>query len=383
MQSNLEQTNVTEQKPQINLENLRLNNSITIDSATHLNITRTKFNIINIDSIKVKPVSRQFVEKSINKEVINQTITQQDSLRLNLTGNKTSYTNWNFSVEYNPETFDESSFSQVDYQLLISKKENHSDSIQTTAEIPVLNFENDTAELLNTYSELSENNNITRFNEPFLKNNNSFLILILISVIIIGLVRLHWKDYLITVFHSIFYPASERKISEDNASNTYPSFILNFLFFYNSSIFIYEVFKLKDLSFLNFDLLLVPIFFVTLIIIFSVKNLFFYFLGNIFEIIPQIKSYIKNVTILGQIFATIIMPVICVIPFLTESAQNYLINIGVGAFIIIYILQIVKGLKIILKEIFSLYYIILYLCALEILPLLLIIKLISNQLDYI
>jgi hypothetical protein len=136
---------------------------------------------------------------------------------------------------------------------------------------------------------------------------------------------------------------------------------------------------LTDISFLDLKLILIPIVFLTLFALFSFKNIFFYFFGNIFEIIPQIKSYIKGSTIMGQSFGVLILPIICLIPFLPETAQTHLLNIGCGAFIIMYIIQIGRGIKIILKETLSLYYIFLYLCGLEILSLLVIIKTIFDQ----
>jgi hypothetical protein len=84
---------------------------------------------------------------------------------------------------------------------------------------------------------------------------------------------------------------------------------------------------------------------------------------------------------MGQMFAIAILPVICLIPFVKETLQMNLVHIGAGIFIIMYLMQIGRGIKIILKETLSLYYIFLYLCGLEILSLLVIMKVITEQIS--
>ena len=216
-------------------------------------------------------------------------------------------------------------------------------------------------------------------NKNPLQNNNIFLSLILVSVLITGFVRISWKEYMTNVLRSIFFQDVAGKISGNNASYIYPSFILGFLFFFNGSIFIYEIFKLTGYSFMNIDSLVIfPIIFGSLFVLYYSKVLFLRFTGHIFNTSQQMKSYLQGFSSIGKAFALIILPVIILIPFLNQTAQSILINIGSFVFIALYLLQISHGVKIILKETFSLYYIILYLCALEILPLFILFKVVFN-----
>jgi len=299
---------------------------------------------------------------------------------LNFTDHKNAFTNWDFSVEHNVDSFNETRFSQIDYKLI--KPKEVVDSLYFFSDIQHIVSVKDSIETTKTYTEISNTNEISNLPQgAYLKSNNGLLLLLLVSILIVGFVRLNWKDYINNLFRSILFQGAERKISGYNISNTSPAFILTFLFFFNSTLFIYEIYKLTDFITLNIDLLLIPIVFFVLLILFSVKNTFLRFIGNIFQTLPLTKSYIRNSTILGQAFSIIILPVIGLIPFLTETIQLTFFKIGILTFIALYLIQIGRGIKIIFKETFSLYYIFLYLCALEILPLLCLISIISNQLD--
>ena len=290
-----------------------------------------------------------------------------------------SFTNWNLSIDYDIDSFDETLFTQIDYNLL--KSNEVVDSLFVLPDKQSITVLKDSIEISKTFTEISESDKNIIFHESnLLKNNNSLLMMILASVVIVGFVRLSWKDYIINILRSIFFQGSERKISSSNMSFTYPAFLLNFLFFFNVKIFIYEIYKLTNFTDLGIDLLIIPIVFTALLIIFSLKNIILRFIGYIFDTLPQIKSYIRGSTLLGQAFSVIILPVVGLIPFLTETIQLYFFKIGIGVFIVMYLMQLRRGVKIILKETFYFYYIILYLCALEILPLLYIINIISNQL---
>ena len=373
MKSNILQTNNSEQ--QNNLENSQTTLPQSNDSALLQTISQKKINLVNIDSIKVFSEKKQDFAPQ-QKEAVKPSITLKDSLKLNLTGKQEPYTNWKFTTERPSNSFDETIFTQIDYKLL--KQDSRQDSLY------VLSFDNETDsvkieyESSKTFSEISivndeqvsENNNI-------LSNNNSFLLLLLASVIFVGFVKLYQKDIFNNIFRMVFQQGIDKETAKGSVSNRYPSMLLYFLFFFNSSLFIYELLNITDFRSLQIDLVAIPIIFVALLTIFSVKSVVFNFIAYVFDTQPQIKLYLKNSFFLLAAFAVIIMPITIVAPFLKGSLQFYVLKFGIFIFILLYINLIWKGVKIILKETYSLYYIFLYLCTLEILPLLFIIKFIS------
>ena len=355
--------------PQINLQNLKPVAPALKDSTLRFTIPRTQFNIVNIDTIPVtvrQPVVVQPVVKSAPKPIIS----YDDSLKFNLIGKKESYTNWNLSPEYNPESFNQSLFSEINEQLLHVFDIN-ADSLNNISSIQsnISSTQNETTE----YSESKASKTI----KNTLQGDNIFLSLIFISVMVTGFVRLNWKEYMGNILRSIFFQGVVDKISGTNASYIFPNLILSFLFFFNSSIFIYEVFKLTEFTPVNIDsLLMMPVIFGSLLVLFYGKIFILRFIGHIFDTQTHFKSYLRGFSFGAQAFAIIILPVIIIIPFINQSLQLIFIDIGYVIFTILYLLQISHGIKIILKETFSLYYIILYLCALEILPLSILFKVI-------
>jgi len=221
------QTNLQENLPQINLENLRSFQVGANDSALQINIPRTNFNIINIDSIEVKQIAPP-KPVQIEKEV-KPAISQKDSLKLNLIGKKTAFTNWDLSVEHDVNNFDETIFSQIDYRLLSPTEQTDLPLIAT--DVPTIDFATDSAEIAKTYTELLDVDESQHYPEiSLLQNNNIFLSLVFVSVLIVGFVRINWKGYINDVVKSTFFPVAEKKMAGNNVSNVHPASILNFLF---------------------------------------------------------------------------------------------------------------------------------------------------------
>ena len=304
-----------------------------------------------------------------------------DSLKFNLKGKTEPFTNWNFSVDYDPDFFDETLFSQIDYALL-----KPTELPDTTSFIsPIVPIDSLQNESVKNHSEISPDDyKPTTDNNNLLSENISFLLLVFASLFIVGLVRFSRKEFFNNIFIQFFQQGRYKADTSDTISNRYPSLILKFIFFFNCSLFVFELITLTDFEFFQIgsfaipiDLLAIPIVFAALLIIFSLKNIVFYFIGYIFDTVPQIKLYIKNSYLISSFYAIIILPIIITIPFLQSSVQLFVLHFGVYIFIVLYIIMIWKGIKIIVKETYSFYYIILYLCAMEILPLLVIIKMIS------
>ena len=360
--------------PQINLQNLKPVSPAPRDSTLQISIPRTHFNIINIDTIAPVVARKPVVATPVIKIAPQPVISLSDSLKFNLKGKKGVFTNWNLSPERDVHLFDKTLYSQIDEELLQVSRIN-ADSLNA-----INNASNDSIQ--KSRQEFSERSGFKSespgINKNPLQDNNVFLSLILVSVLITGFVRVSWKEYLVNVLRSIFFQDVASKISANNASYIYPSFILGFLFFLNGSIFVFEIFKLGGYAFMDIDSRLIfPLIFSSIFVLYYSKILFLRFTGHIFDVSQQMKSYLQGFSSIGKAFAIVILPVIILIPFANETVQSLLINIGSFVFIALYLLQISHGIKIILKETFSLYYIILYLCALEILPLFILFKVIG------
>jgi hypothetical protein len=347
-----------------------------VDTAASLEIKRTQLNVIDIDhSIPVR--FRQV--KAINT-ITPEVITAQDSLRFNLKGKTGVHTNWDIKLQPNINQFNETAFSHFDSELIIASREKSEDLALGSDSLAQTSFEIvDTIPAIQPelYTEKGE-----VIPEPIVipkppLREDWFLVVMTISLLIAGLVRLNWGNYLKNMIQSIVFSNAMSKLEGSNVSNIYPSLVLGFLFYLNTSIFVFEILMQSGRQFMGFDsFFVIPMILVFLLVLFSLKILVYRVVGHIFETIGPVRDYLFGSSTMAKAYGILIIPFIVFIPFIDENAQLMLVKFGLGLFILLYLMQIARGVRIILSNTFSVYYIILYLCALEILPLTILFKVI-------
>ena len=99
----------------------------------------------------------------------------------------------------------------------------------------------------------------------------------------------------------------------------------------------------------------------------TIKMFLFKVAGWIFRSAQATSDYVLNFYIFGQISGMVILPIVIFVCYMNNLTIMYL---GIVLFAILYLYHLLRGLTITLMNAkISLYYIILYLCTLEILPL--------------
>jgi hypothetical protein len=143
------------------------------------------------------------------------------------------------------------------------------------------------------------------------------------------------------------------------------------LFFYK----IYEFYCIIPSSFFSSFFLYLDI--LGGVIIFYIFKLgLFNIIGFIFKAKRDISDYVLNVYILGQISGIVLLPVIV---FITYMPTKYVIYAGLVSLILLYLYSMFRGVTMAASKVkISVYYLFLYLCTLEILPLFLIAKVLSK-----
>ncbi|MBU0489040.1 MAG: DUF4271 domain-containing protein [Bacteroidetes bacterium] len=109
--------------------------------------------------------------------------------------------------------------------------------------------------------------------------------------------------------------------------------------------------------------------------IYLLKLLLFSFLGSIFQAEKELREYLQHVFIFNEIIGLLIfVPVL--FSFYTHSVISLAgLQISGGLMVLIYFFRLIRGVMIISRHIkFSKFHLFLYLCTLEILPMLTLIK---------
>lgn len=200
---------------------------------------------------------------------------------------------------------------------------------------------------------------------------------LLFALILIAIIRFSFSKFLFRVFDSIInYQTSSNLLLEKNMRNLRGSMFLNLLFYVNFSLFIVQyLVYILSLNQNHNNIVFFLNFFVGLMTLYGTKFIFIRFIGYVFNGIKESKEYLHTVSIFNKNLGVILLPITLSVPYMAQHTTPLLLNAGLILILIFYIFRLFRGVKILFRQHVSIFYMILYLCALEILPLLMIYKL--------
>ncbi len=216
----------------------------------------------------------------------------------------------------------------------------------------------------------------TRGNNQFNECKEWLSGFILFSLIIAGAIKLTSGKYLNDIFSSIRYQQSATKLfSTFNVQNQKPGIGLSVIFIINSSLLVFEyamVLGRQPQSMSSFLFLLMII--GGIILFFIGKSIIYRFIGFVFDTMVSTKAYLFNSDLLNKAFGLALLPFVAAVPFVDIITATFLLKAALALFLLMYVVQLLRGVKIILHSPLSIFYMFLYFCALEILPLSILIK---------
>lgn len=186
----------------------------------------------------------------------------------------------------------------------------------------------------------------------------------------------------IRVFYSKFFGAlanamvsfhlSEKLFEERNVLSHRVSIVLDFIYIVVFSIFIFEWidytrFSGPGMTGFNLFLLLINIIMIYTLLRVVVLRL----VGSLFLVRPLFLEYIHNTFVINKGLGIVLFPLAIMAQYLPYSIIPVVLWIGVIALCIGFLFKAIRAYQIIIRRDILLFYLILYLCTLEILPLLL------------
>lgn len=240
----------------------------------------------------------------------------------------------------------------------------------------------DTSTLVNTSDSITKDTTVQVIRGekgiPIASNNSNWMVgVLLLALILIAIIRFSFNKFLFRVFNSIInYQTSSNLLLEKNMRNLRGSMFLNLLFYVNFTLFIVQyLVYILSLNQNHNNIVFFLSCFVGLVTLYSIKFIIIRFIGYIFNGIKESKEYLHTVSIYNKNLGVILLPITLSVPYMAQHAIPLLLNAGLILTLIFYILRLFRGVKILFLQHVSIFYMILYLCALEILPLLMIYKL--------
>lgn len=211
-------------------------------------------------------------------------------------------------------------------------------------------------------------------------NLDWFTVTILFSLFVFSWIKVIYQKFIVQIVTSIIdYQVAMRLYRERNVLFRNVSFGLHFVFYANIGLFInylVDYYNFTHLFHNNFVNILSYCGIV--LFIYNIKSLTSKILGYIFLVQDNFSQYIHNVNLYNKNIGLFLFPIIIIYPFTLDKFKPFVIYAGLLLLLIMFLLRSYRSAQIIMRKGISLFYLILYLCAVEILPVLLLVKFVST-----
>ena len=199
--------------------------------------------------------------------------------------------------------------------------------------------------------------------------------LILIGWTVFASLQFGFSKYILQVFQSVVnYGAASRLYRERGYSNNFGVFRLNVIFFLFLPFPIFLIARDNGMTVGSNGIEFFLIVFVAVNAYFMLKILLYKLLGSIFSQKEATGELVFNMMLYHNVMGLILLPVATIHSLVPGFGiiSMFLVPVLVAIF---YLMSIFRSIYFAIREGISIFYLILYLCALEILPILLVVKL--------
>lgn len=224
-------------------------------------------------------------------------------------------------------------------------------------------------------AEIPESDLVLPHNPVKQVNTDWITIILLLALVLFATVRMGWTKYLGNLFQSVVnYSTANRMFREQNYSFQHGAFRLDIYFYLVFSVFLFQVIRFLriDGSFYNFRLYILVL--AGVWIFFLAKKFLYKATGFIFENSDETSEFLFNLDNHVRVTGLLLFPVVAIISFSPFNNPEILVYFGILIASAVYFLLLFRGFMILLKKQFSIIYLFLYFCTLEILPLVLVYK---------
>jgi hypothetical protein len=200
-------------------------------------------------------------------------------------------------------------------------------------------------------------------------------ILLFLAFVILASVSAGYSKYIGSLLQSLInYPTAFRMFREKNYSILHGAFRLEVLFYFVFSIFVFQIFVLASTSNSFYNITGFGQTFAVVVVYFLVKKLAYQAFGSIFIDTADTAEFLFNMDNFKRGAGIFLFPIVALIAYFPSEDPMIAVFLGVFTALVFYVMLLKRGISILLKKQFPIFYLFLYLCTLEFLPLLLIYK---------
>ena len=208
-----------------------------------------------------------------------------------------------------------------------------------------------------------------------------WLIAIIIGCLVLfAWLKLFYNKFIDQTFISLWnFQLSENFLRDQSIFSRRVATLLNINFIITSGLFFYLVaifFSINPWSLNPIQIYLATTAIIALMLV--LRYIISHLTGIIFNYHKLFKDYLSQILIIYKIAGIVLIPIIMAVAYLPDNLRIYLIITGLVMLSAGVLFRFVKGIQLIFNKDLSIFYLILYLCTLEILPVLVIYKFFSS-----
>jgi len=205
-------------------------------------------------------------------------------------------------------------------------------------------------------------------------------IILMFLFIFIGWIRFFNKKYFFSVIKSVFiYQYSTNIVKEKDSLTGRVSFVFNTTYFLSLSLFIFQLFDFFKISLYHDNsLLLYSLIISSLLLLNIYRFLSSKLIGFLFMKENVFNEYFFNLNLFNKNIGLYILPLVILYNFVQVSNYESIVFSGLILISILLLLFIIRSFQIIIRNNVSIFYMILYLCAFEIAPILILLKVLQS-----
>lgn len=195
------------------------------------------------------------------------------------------------------------------------------------------------------------------------------------SICLLLILKIYYQKFVSKVVNTMVnFQLEDNMLREKNIIVRRAFFIMNLNFIFVFSLFILLMARLYNISYSGSTFLDYLLILGIVLIVMLTRLLVLYFVGFLFEWMPAISAHIHNSYLINKNLGLLLLPIVFSAIFATPEFSKVLIYIGLVLFLLASLFKLIRGFQIIIRNGILLFYAIVYLCTLELLPLVLGVK---------
>ncbi|KPL17565.1 MAG: hypothetical protein AMS26_00350 [Bacteroides sp. SM23_62] len=203
--------------------------------------------------------------------------------------------------------------------------------------------------------------------------------IIIASLVLLAWLKLFYHKFLDQMMQSVTnYQLSVKLLRDQNIFSKRVAIALNLNFVFIGGAFVYLIFGYFNLRpFLLNDILSYLCYSGCLMVLLLVRHVVLHVTGYLFDSHHVFREYLHQIFLIYKSLGIYIIILVIGLAYIREDLRIYFVYLGILLVFTAYFLRLFKGVKILLNKDVLIFYLILYLCTLEILPFLILYRFFS------